>query len=154
MALDSLTTGMASTLKPISFGGASTMVRSSSSDDFLIKQDENVNDAVSSVAKTADLDVQSTNLVIDDLQIDRLNESLGKAGSNILFEPDVDSGKMLFVMKDATTGEIIRQIPNEVVLKISQAVNAYLSKVQLDTKSVPGSTLNSSLSGLITNLMV
>lgn len=80
----------------------------------------------------------------------QLNKSLQKAGSNILFEPDEDSGKMLFLMKDAETGETIRQIPNDVVLKISRAIGEYLDTAQLDGKKENSAK---SLSGLITNMI-
>lgn len=90
---------------------------------------------------------------LDEASVQRMNESLQKSGSNILFEPDEDSGKMLFKMKDAETGETIRQIPNEVVLKISQAIGDFLNQAQIEGKSNSNSSLPSALSGLVTNLM-
>lgn len=92
--------------------------------------------------------------LLDENTVESMNESLQKAGSNILFEPDESSGKMLFLMKDAETGETIRQIPNEVVLKISQAIGEFLKSAQFEGKSASGASLTSAISGMVTNLSV
>jgi uncharacterized FlaG/YvyC family protein len=92
--------------------------------------------------------------LLDKNALESMNESLQKAGSNILFEPDESSGKMLFLMKDAETGETIRQIPNEVVLKISQAIGEFLKTAQFEGKSASGASLTSAISGMVTNLSV
>lgn len=92
--------------------------------------------------------------LLDENAVESMNESLQKAGSNILFEPDESSGKMLFLMKDAETGETIRQIPNEVVLKISQAIGEFLKSAQFEGKSASSASLTSAISGMVTNLSV
>lgn len=119
----------------------------STGSDALTKQ-VNASDANASKNQTNNLEVVEA----DSLQ--QLNESLQKAGSNILFEPDEDSGKMLFLMKDAETGKTIRQIPNEVMLKISRAIDDYLDSSQLEGKMVANNSLSKTLSGMLTDLSV
>lgn len=110
-------------------------------------------DSVSNITIVPELNQQAEGL-LDKPSLERLNESLKKAGSNILFEPDADTGKMLFLMKDAETGETIRQIPNEVVLKISRAIDDYLDNTQLDSKTATNNSLAKTLSGMLTDLSV
>ena len=161
MAIDSLTTNTASVFNAVNMRSKSSVAMAeetlalasvSTQSTGLIKADERLNSIVSSSLPKQSEAVKP----LDDQSLQRLNEALQKSGSNILFKPDEDSGRMLFVMEDAQTGETIRQIPNEVVLKISRAIGEYLDNTQFDNKTENGSNtlLASSLSGLITNMMV
>ncbi len=157
MAIDSLPLNPASLVKPMSAGGLSSAAMADRSSVALGASER------AEVTAPADTNLVSIPVLkqgkpqeqqpLDESSVQRMNESLQKAGSNILFEPDEDSGKMLFLMKDAETGETIRQIPNEVVLKISQAINEFLSQAQIDGKSVSNTSLPGAVSGLVTNLM-
>lgn len=82
--------------------------------------------------------------------VDQLNEAFAKMQNQIQFALDEKSGRMVFYMKDGSTGEVIRQIPDAGLLKISQHVSEYLNNVKNDLKKVG----NSSLSGLIANASV
>ncbi len=158
MAIDSLPLNPASLVKPMSAGGLSSAAMADRS-SVALGASEKVGaafaqDNTRSVSVPVSEQGKSEGKQpLDETSVQRMNESLQKAGSNILFEPDEDSGKMLFLMKDAETGETIRQIPNEVVLKISQAINEFLSQAQIDGKSVSNTSLPGAVSGLVTNLM-
>ncbi|HQT05483.1 MAG TPA: flagellar protein FlaG [Thiotrichales bacterium] len=157
MAIDSLSLNSTSMVKPMSAGSLSGTAMADRSSGVLVATER------AEVTAPADTNLVSIPVLkqgksqeqqpLDESSVQRMNESLQKAGSNILFEPDEDSGKMLFLMKDAETGETIRQIPNEVVLKISQAIGDFLNQAQIEGKSNSNSSLPSALSGLVTNLM-
>ncbi len=64
------------------------------------------------------------------------------------FQLDQDAGKMVFYLKDAQTGETLRQLPDEMTLRISKQINDYLesAKSYQNPKDAVGK-----LSGLITD---
>lgn len=159
MAIDSLSFNSASMVKPMNSNGLSSaaMADRFSGAEVSAPQAERaplLGASNGSIATSSQAQAKTeSSPSLDSNSVQRLNESLQKAGSNILFQPDEESGKMLFLMKDAETGETIRQIPNEVVLKISQAIGDFLKQAQPDGKSSAGASLPSALSGLVTNLM-
>ena len=79
--------------------------------------------------------------------VDQLNEAFAKMQNQIQFALDEKSGRMVFYMKDGGTGEVIRQIPDASLLKISQHIAEYLQSLQQDLSQVG----KRSLSGLIAN---
>ncbi len=53
-----------------------------------------------------------------------LNESMAAAQRNLSFRVDKGSGRTVITVVDASTHEVIRQIPSEEVLAVSQALEA------------------------------
>jgi flagellar protein FlaG len=74
-----------------------------------------------------------------------LNEQLNQLKNTLSFEQDQDSERMLIVVKDRDSGEVIRQIPSEEFMAISKNISQFLESVsQLDKKvSFPPGTLTS-----------
>lgn len=61
------------------------------------------------------------------------SDTVGTKKTNVLgdavqvcFEMDDNTGKMVARLKDSTTGEVLRQIPPEEMLKIAKMVNQFL----------------------------
>jgi flagellar protein FlaG len=54
--------------------------------------------------------------------IDAINRRLDESSRNLQFSLDHDSGKMIVRVVDTATNEVIRQIPSEVALAISQSL--------------------------------
>jgi flagellar protein FlaG len=57
-------------------------------------------------------------------QIDSFLRSIGRS---INFRVDPGSGQMIVSVIDATTGEVIRQVPGEDALRLAQTIEASLS---------------------------
>jgi len=54
-----------------------------------------------------------------DQAIGQLNENMRDGGRNLAFAMDESLGRPIIVVKKEDTGEVIRQIPNEVVIKVA-----------------------------------
>jgi flagellar protein FlaG len=54
--------------------------------------------------------------------------------ARLVFEKDDTTGKMVARLKDPLTGELIRQVPPEELLKVAESVNRYLGLL-VDRKS-------------------
>jgi len=54
----------------------------------------------------------------------KLNESMAAAQRNLSFRIDAGSGRTVITVVDASTHEVIRQIPSEEVLAVSRALEA------------------------------
>jgi flagellar protein FlaG len=63
-------------------------------------------------------------------QIDSFLRSIGRS---INFRVDPGSGRMIVSVVDATTGEIIRQVPGEDALKLAQSIEQTLSAMVDET---------------------
>jgi flagellar protein FlaG len=83
--------------------------------------------------------------------VDQLNKAFSQMQNQIQFSLDEKSGRMVFYMKDGSTGEVIRQVPDASLLKISQHIAEYLKDVQGNLKKESNSN---ALSGLMTNANV
>ena len=59
-----------------------------------------------------------------DQAIHQLNEVMRDGGRNITFSMDEDRGTPIILVKKQDTGEVIRQIPNEVVIKVGHSLDA------------------------------
>ena len=59
-----------------------------------------------------------------DQAIHQLNEVMRDGGRNITFAMDEDRGTPIILVKKQDTGEVIRQIPNEVVIKVGHSLDA------------------------------
>ena len=56
--------------------------------------------------------------------IGRLNEQMRDGGRNVTFAMDETLGRPIVVVRKEDTGEVIRQIPNEVVVKVAHNIEA------------------------------
>jgi len=56
--------------------------------------------------------------------IGRLNEQMRDGGRNVTFAMDEALGRPIVVVRKEDTGEVIRQIPNEVVVKVAHNIEA------------------------------
>lgn len=54
----------------------------------------------------------------------KLSEAMAASQRNLSFRVDQDSGRTVITVLDAVTKEVIRQIPSEEVLVVSQALEA------------------------------
>jgi len=54
-----------------------------------------------------------------DQAIEQLNDNMRDGGRNLAFAMDETLGRPVIVVKKGDTGEVIRQIPNEVVIKVA-----------------------------------
>lgn len=82
--------------------------------------------------------------------VKQMNEAFKLNGNEVEFKLDQDAGKMVFYLKDAQSGETLRQIPDETVLRISKNIGQYLQ----DIKSGAGTKAAATLSGLLTDTKV
>jgi flagellar protein FlaG len=81
----------------------------------------------------------------------QVNDAIKIDGSQLQFQLDQDAGKMVLYLKDAQTGETLRQFPDKEALRISKQIGDYLEglKSHQNPKDAVGS-----LSGLITDTKV
>ena len=56
--------------------------------------------------------------------INRLNEQMRDGGRNVTFAMDDTLGRPIVVVRKEDTGEVIRQIPNEAVVKVAHNMAA------------------------------
>ena len=56
--------------------------------------------------------------------IGRLNEQMRDGGRNVTFAMDEALGRPIVVVRKEDTGEVIRQIPNEAVVKVAHNIEA------------------------------
>jgi flagellar protein FlaG len=56
--------------------------------------------------------------------IGRLNEQMRDGGRNVTFAMDEALGRPIVVVRKEDTGEVIRQIPNEVVVRVAHNIEA------------------------------
>jgi flagellar protein FlaG len=57
--------------------------------------------------------------------VDNINKALKQTNKNLEFSMDEDTNKHVFKLKDADTGEVIRQYPTESMLEISRSIGEY-----------------------------
>lgn len=83
--------------------------------------------------------------------VQQANALLKMNNSDIEFKLDDESGRAIFYLKDATSGEVLRQIPNEAMLRLSKNIEQFLE----GASQLSGSkTQNAILSGLLTDKKV
>jgi flagellar protein FlaG len=66
--------------------------------------------------------------------IDRLNDQMQKNGRDLRFSMDKELDRPIITVKSSQTGEVVRQIPNEVVIKIAHNIENV--KGMLHNKSI------------------
>ena len=59
-----------------------------------------------------------------EVTIGRLNEQMRDGGRNVTFAMDEALGRPIVVVRKVDTGEVIRQIPNEVIVKVAHNIEA------------------------------
>ena len=59
-----------------------------------------------------------------DQAIRQLNDVMRDGGRNVTFSMEEDRGTPIILVKNKDTGEVIRQIPNEVVIKVGHSLDA------------------------------
>lgn len=57
--------------------------------------------------------------------IGKLNDMLTSNARNVSFSMDEKLGRPIVYVKNATTGEVVRQIPNEVVVRIAHSIEDF-----------------------------
>lgn len=57
--------------------------------------------------------------------IGKLNDMLQAGARNVSFSLDQKLGRPIVYVKNATTGEVVRQIPNEVVVRIAHSIEDF-----------------------------
>jgi flagellar protein FlaG len=57
--------------------------------------------------------------------IGKLNDMLQAGARNVSFSLDQKLGRPVVYVKNATTGEVVRQIPNEVVVRIAHSIEDF-----------------------------
>jgi flagellar protein FlaG len=77
--------------------------------------------------------------------VEQLNQQLERLKNYLRFEKDEEADRMVIFIKNAETGEVIRQIPSQEFLAISKNISLYLEMRQQSPQSVAMPT------GLITN---
>lgn len=55
----------------------------------------------------------------------RMEQYVASMGRSLQFRVDQDSGRVVVSVRDASTGELIRQIPSEAALKIAEQLSQY-----------------------------
>ena len=70
------------------------------------------------------VDVEKSRAILSD-SLDKLNQMMRDGGRNLNFHMDDSVGGPVVLVKNADTGEVVRQIPNEVVVRIAHNIEAF-----------------------------
>ena len=57
--------------------------------------------------------------------LEKLNAALRDGGRNLNFQIDDKAGGLVVLVKNADTGEIVRQIPNDAVVRMARSIEAF-----------------------------
>lgn len=57
--------------------------------------------------------------------LERLNDHMRKQGRSLSFSMDEQLNRTVVQVKDANTGEVVRQIPNETALKVAHSIEQF-----------------------------
>jgi len=57
--------------------------------------------------------------------LERLNEHMRKQGRSLSFSMDEQLNRTIVQVKDANTGEVVRQIPDETALKVAHSIEQF-----------------------------
>ncbi|MBD3726304.1 MAG: flagellar protein FlaG [Moraxella osloensis] len=68
--------------------------------------------------------------------VEQLNQQLERLKNYLRFEKDEEADRMVIFIKNAETGEVIRQIPSQEFLTISKNISRYLEMRQQSPQSV------------------
>lgn len=67
--------------------------------------------------------------------VDTLNQQLEVAKFGVRFKSDEQSGRLVFSIYDVSTNEVVRQIPDEEVLRTSQKLKEFLERSSTEPNS-------------------
>lgn len=70
----------------------------------------------------------------------KANDAIKLTNSDIEFRLDEEAGRMVFYLKDATSGEVLRQIPDESMLRLSEVIGQFLEKANSSSTDVQKSS--------------
>lgn len=121
--------------------------------DSVVRQAEPTRERSKSEQTTGDLRSESQRLTVEkpDLEditdmLDKVNRQMELNNSSLRFKADESSGKMVVAIYDASTEELIRQIPSEQALTTAQKLNEFINRSKsepLEASSSVGLLLNS-----------
>lgn len=57
--------------------------------------------------------------------VDKLNEHMQKQSRNLAFSLDEKANRTVITVKNAQTGEVVRQIPDETMLKVAHSIEDF-----------------------------
>jgi flagellar protein FlaG len=57
--------------------------------------------------------------------LEKLNAALRDGGRNLNFQMDDKAGGLIVLVKNSDTGEIVRQIPNDAVVRMARSIEAF-----------------------------
>ena len=57
--------------------------------------------------------------------LDKINATLRDGGRSLNFQMDEKVGGLVVLVKNADTGEVVRQIPNETVVRMAHSIEAF-----------------------------
>lgn len=57
--------------------------------------------------------------------VERLNDNMRKMSRNLAFSIDDKANRTVITVTNSTTGEVVRQIPNETVLEVSRSIEDF-----------------------------
>lgn len=60
-----------------------------------------------------------------EVAIEHLNKMMGDSNRGLSFSMDQQLGLPIVVVKNSQTGEVVRQIPNEVVVQVAHSIEAF-----------------------------
>ncbi len=77
-------------------------------------------------ARTAEADREVARALRDAQASEAVRRQLEDQGTQLRIEKDKASGRIIIKLQDARTGEVIRQIPPEEILKIAEGIDQFL----------------------------
>ena len=81
-------------------------------------------DAVSQPVPKADIQVDSQRMKENlEVAVDRLNEQMKESSRGLNFSIDEKLGRPVVTVRNESTGEVVRQIPNEVVVRVAHSID-------------------------------
>jgi flagellar protein FlaG len=81
--------------------------------------------------------------------VTKANDLIKLTNSDIEFKLNEEAGRMVFYLKDATSGEVLRQIPDESMLRLSETIGQFLEQSSASSDDRKKSNL---LAGLLADV--
>ncbi len=57
--------------------------------------------------------------------VEKLNDRMRQMSRNLAFSVDDKANRTVITVTNSTTGEVVRQIPNEIVLEVSRSIEDF-----------------------------
>lgn len=102
-------------------------------------QQTDVSDSVNSSLSSIDKSTSKSNIEDIDKILEKLNIQFQSLNNYLRFEKDESTEKMVVFIKDIETDEVIRQIPSQELLAVSNNITKYLDaqKELIETSAYP-----------------